>query len=452
MTTTELRDLAQSITATRKRARLTQRQVASLMGTDQGNIARLESGRHQPSVRILQQFARATNTSLRFVFEPVPSRPQPEKVNPTMLTMSPTSRRALLGGSATLAALFAATGRNRQVSAQDATAAASAVSDYAWTPPAYDPEQPLFTVLERTAETIRVETAVDGVIEVPANPQRVVTTNLDYIPLYELGIAEVLVGVGLNGYEDVLERAGALTNEMHAALADVARITEPWELDIEQVLALQPDLVLGDTVEQNDDVYNGISSLVPFIRRPRRVTDVPRAAVRDLGALFDRADVADELIAEHETFVARAREAIAPFAKGKKFLVMYYMPDTAQVAIIPSYYDFDGSINTLAYAYPFHRELLLTPTSFGEKLADADDRNSYTYDIAVEQIDLVDADHIFVRFGGDEFLDLPIVHQTTAGKAGNIHIFDEVASNYGLAGTRDQIAWIVETVTGEPFA
>ena len=63
--------LVNSVIEARKRAKLTQGQLAKKMGTTQAVVARLESGRAMPSTRTLERFAKATGTRLRITFEPV---------------------------------------------------------------------------------------------------------------------------------------------------------------------------------------------------------------------------------------------------------------------------------------------------------------------------------------------------------------------------------------------
>lgn len=53
----------------RKRANLTQEQLAERMGTTQANIARIEGGA-KPSTRTLERYAKATGHKLRFAFVP----------------------------------------------------------------------------------------------------------------------------------------------------------------------------------------------------------------------------------------------------------------------------------------------------------------------------------------------------------------------------------------------
>jgi ribosome-binding protein aMBF1 (putative translation factor) len=63
--------LAQAMIQARANADLTQAQLAERMHTTQGVIARLESGRVQPSTRTLQRLADATGMRLKISFEPV---------------------------------------------------------------------------------------------------------------------------------------------------------------------------------------------------------------------------------------------------------------------------------------------------------------------------------------------------------------------------------------------
>lgn len=67
--------LASALIEARSRADMTQAQVARAMGTTQGVIARMESGRVVLTTRTLQRFAKATRSRLRVTFEPEGSRP-----------------------------------------------------------------------------------------------------------------------------------------------------------------------------------------------------------------------------------------------------------------------------------------------------------------------------------------------------------------------------------------
>jgi transcriptional regulator with XRE-family HTH domain len=64
-------ELARALIEARTMAGLTQAELALRMGTTQSVIARLESGRVQPTTATLQRLARATGTRLRITFESV---------------------------------------------------------------------------------------------------------------------------------------------------------------------------------------------------------------------------------------------------------------------------------------------------------------------------------------------------------------------------------------------
>jgi len=61
--------LAQALIEARSRAKLSQSEVASRMGTTQSVIARLESGHGNPSMSTLKRFAKATGAHLQISME-----------------------------------------------------------------------------------------------------------------------------------------------------------------------------------------------------------------------------------------------------------------------------------------------------------------------------------------------------------------------------------------------
>jgi ribosome-binding protein aMBF1 (putative translation factor) len=67
-------ELARTLIEARSRAGLTQEQLAGRMKTTQSVIARLESGRVQPSTQTLRRIAKATGTRLKIEFEPATAK------------------------------------------------------------------------------------------------------------------------------------------------------------------------------------------------------------------------------------------------------------------------------------------------------------------------------------------------------------------------------------------
>jgi predicted transcriptional regulator len=62
-------DLAKTLVQARMRAKLTQSEVAELMSTSQGSIARLEGGNANPSIETLKRNAIATGAHLKIEME-----------------------------------------------------------------------------------------------------------------------------------------------------------------------------------------------------------------------------------------------------------------------------------------------------------------------------------------------------------------------------------------------
>ncbi len=62
--------MASALIAARKRARLTQQQLAERMATTQTAVARMESGRHVPSMKSILRYAEATGSKLAISLEP----------------------------------------------------------------------------------------------------------------------------------------------------------------------------------------------------------------------------------------------------------------------------------------------------------------------------------------------------------------------------------------------
>lgn len=63
-----------ALASARNRAGLSQKQLADKLGTSQSHIARIESGRHLPSVRMIERYARALSCDIRIELVPIRRR------------------------------------------------------------------------------------------------------------------------------------------------------------------------------------------------------------------------------------------------------------------------------------------------------------------------------------------------------------------------------------------
>lgn len=66
--------LARALIEARTGANVSQEEIARRMQTSQSAVARLESGRGNPSLNTLRRYAEATGARLRIVFEPAETR------------------------------------------------------------------------------------------------------------------------------------------------------------------------------------------------------------------------------------------------------------------------------------------------------------------------------------------------------------------------------------------
>jgi DNA-binding XRE family transcriptional regulator len=63
-----------ALASARNRAGLTQAELAAKLGTSQSQIARVESGRHLPSLRMVERYARALGCEIRIELVPLRRR------------------------------------------------------------------------------------------------------------------------------------------------------------------------------------------------------------------------------------------------------------------------------------------------------------------------------------------------------------------------------------------
>ncbi|MCA9833572.1 MAG: ABC transporter substrate-binding protein [Thermomicrobiales bacterium] len=460
----EAQEIVDAIVRARKRAGLTQADIAQAMGITQSSVARLESSATLPRLSTLQRFARATSSRIHLSIDPV-SNHDIRTASHTMTDMltrpgHSTDRRRFLGGAVGLAGMLGLS-KVKHVTAQEATAAAESADDYVWQQPDWHNIPKLFEVLEHHGESALVRTG-DGEFEIPTNPQRLVCLNSEYTTLIPLGLTSGYFGVDVHWGTGEPSASGEFSDDIQSILADVHRISTPWELNVEEVIALEPDLVLGRTGWQTDQNYDAISPIAPMVRFGPSAYYYPRQGLKDYGELFTLSDRADKLIAGFDALIDRARKALEPFVQNVKVAVMEFDGGTELYAFVSYFVSFgglfgeDGRVLPTGDTQTFFKELCLTPSSFIEKLGDDIGRDQAFYvNFSMEQIGLVDADYIFVIGKADitdAFINESIVKSTVAGKAGQVIPLDVASFGFGLGAQRAEVRAIVEAITGEPFA
>lgn len=85
---TEIQEINQLINI-RRMAGLSQEEVATRMGTDKGNISKLENNRYNPSIKNLRYYADACGYSLSLMFKPKSNKPPEEKETAVFPSINP---------------------------------------------------------------------------------------------------------------------------------------------------------------------------------------------------------------------------------------------------------------------------------------------------------------------------------------------------------------------------
>ncbi|MDO9378860.1 MAG: iron-siderophore ABC transporter substrate-binding protein [Nocardioidaceae bacterium] len=149
-------------------------------------------------------------------------------------------------------------------------------------------------------ETRSVEHAL-GTSEVPVDPQRVVVLDTGELDaMLALGITPV-GAVEIDSANEYLTYLADRTEDIE----DVGAINEP---DLERVAALQPDLILTNTV-RHEDLYDQLSKIAPTVMAPNL-----GVAWKDSLALYaeavGRSDEAATLLGDYEDRAAEVGAAI----------------------------------------------------------------------------------------------------------------------------------------------
>lgn len=105
-------------------------------------------------------------------------------------------------------------------------------------------------------DTHAVETHY-GEVEVPVEPQRIVAVSYDTPwQLMSLGVTPV-------GAQDYSNFLASFDDDRKDFIADVAPVGTYGEIDYEAVLALDPDLIVGDAYEIDEEIYEKLTEIAP---------------------------------------------------------------------------------------------------------------------------------------------------------------------------------------------
>ena len=224
------------------------------------------------------------------------------------------------------------------------------------------------------AQDTRTITDLVGEVTVPVDPQRIVVTDGDSIlqPTVALG----LVPVGASRNSVTGSYASVVAERMPE---DVGYVGEPRDLNYEEILMLEPDLILmsNDDLPDEAGMYQRLSDIAPTVLINQDQIKWKQALL-DVANATGREAEAQELLTRYEARVAEVKAAIgdraglASVVRIRSDHVRYMAQDSSFVWDV---------LKELGFTAPDHQEKA-SPTAFIR--------------VSLERLDVLDAPFIIV--------------------------------------------------------
>ncbi|MEM9770039.1 MAG: iron-siderophore ABC transporter substrate-binding protein [Cyanobacteria bacterium P01_D01_bin.73] len=233
-----------------------------------------------------------------------------------------------------------------------------------------------------------------GTTEVPATPKRVVV--LDTAPL-DGAIALGITPVGTIRYGDPPAYLGD-------KIADIKVIGQGNQPNLEAILQLQPDLILGSKIGVSRDFYEKLSQIAPTVLTVGSGRDGEwRDNLRLYAEALGQAKAAEELLQTYRRRVRQFSDALAP-SKATRLSVLF------------TYSNQIGAYTTQSFAGSVLRDLGMARTEEQEAT------HRYALLLSAEALEALDGDHIFLIHSAGakgslpkaDFVRHPIWSQLTA--------------------------------------
>ncbi len=268
-----------------------------------------------------------------------------------------------------------------------------------------------------------------GTAEVPAAPGNIVTLGItDHDAALPLGV----VPAGLTQWGPWESGVGPWVEPMlrgqHPKLLGS-------EVDVEQVIALAPEVIVGLQSALTQDQYNRLSAFAAVVAQPPGSIDYGvnwRVQAETMGLALGKKPEADKLIADTQARIDRTRQANPQF-EGRTHVTVRT----------------DSAGTYAAYTKQDARTALLE--QLGLKLAPAidglDDGGKFNVKVSKEQVSLLDADVVIVTTAKPSDVAAvradPLLNNLPAAKRGSLLLLDDYDVTMALGSA---------TVTSIPFA
>jgi iron complex transport system substrate-binding protein len=280
-------------------------------------------------------------------------------------------------------------------------------------------EQPVAAADAEEPGEVRLVAHALGETEVPATVARVVTLDQAATEaLVALGVTPV--GSGSQGNE-LGAQFGAAVDALPIA-ADIENVGPYGEPDLERILALDPDLIIGEDWSM-EAVYDQLSEIAPTVAVAYFATDGTWASewedhLRTIADLLGRPELADEAFARYDQLLADFRSSIDVDPSGTAVSVVGFGGDAQ--AYYQTGLSFQGK--------------LLMDAGFARPEAQRTQETDRQY-VSPERIPELDGDIILLLSptvgGGEEpeqqdaFVSNPLWANLTAVQQDQVHVVDE---------------------------
>lgn len=163
---------------------------------------------------------------------------------------------------------------------------------------------------EATPAKTRIVSTLKGDVEIPAEPQRVVSDQ--YMgQLLKLGIVPIGVREGMLS-EAWIEKSG-ISNISKDVISKIENLGG-FPMNAEKLIDLEPDLILG-SVEKNIEQYEKIGTTVFIPYWEGESTAGPIDKFRRISEIFGKQEIAEQWVSEYEQKVAKAKKQIEGIVK-----------------------------------------------------------------------------------------------------------------------------------------
>ncbi|MFC4662758.1 MULTISPECIES: iron-hydroxamate ABC transporter substrate-binding protein [Oceanobacillus] len=219
------------------------------------------------------------------------------------------------------------------------------------------------------AAEITVDSEV-GEVTIPANPEKILASyNEDtLIALDETPVAKWAIGESVQDY-------------LEEDLADVETIE--WTLPLEQVLSIEPDLIILDhTLDNYEGSYEDYAAIAPtYVLSEEEVNDW-KVRLQKFGEILGKEDEAEQALADYDEKVNQAKEELNDTLGDESVAMMWVVGG--------KYFLFEENRHTADMIY---NELDVEAPEIVEELGKGEEAWN---PISLEKLSEMDADHLII--------------------------------------------------------